>query len=687
MSNKSKVTKTLNVQAAESFVQGVQQDSSYYIFAAKHTPFVLASDGGTDNNPPAPQDTVRTTVQVYNDMLFGKRVLTEQVSNMIKRIQWVENTVYDMYRDDDTDLATKRFYVVNDDTVEINVYKCLFNNNGAKSTQKPFGKDLTPIEFPQDGYIWKYMFSVDQFNARKFATSDFIPVVPDSDVTAAAVPGSIEIITVDDIGAGYNNYTVGAFPDPASIAVGSNLRFGLESSASSVPGFYVNCLIRILTGPAAGENRLIVDYVIEGGRKIIVVDRQFNNRPFSGDQYEIFPNVFINDLNGTNTTGCVARAIVNPNSGNSVSRVEVLNVGRGYRLATADIRPANIVSVSAAASISPVISPPGGHGADINNELFAYYVGITSSFSGNSEPLIANNDYRTVGLLKNPLYANVVVNLDTSTVIGSYVRGEQVFRYKPIRLFGNFEVFANSLVIGTNTTFIDTLRNNDQIILTNGFSNILTNVQTIISDTEININAVPTFTGNNFSMYLVNGVYFADVSAYETGKLTLTNVVPGGETVSAFLVGQVSGATSRVANTVPAITINDRDADEFNAFTQITTLIGTFTTPTRFIQDELIVQEGEINTPIATVHSYRDNPGSTNDFLYVTNTTSDIKLQSTLSTGVLRGVTSNAYFIARDKYDKEIVLDSGEILYLENVSPIQRDDKQTETTKLILEFK
>jgi len=257
MSINQKITSTLNVQAAESFVQSVLENAAYYVFAAKHTPFGPGAGGGSDEIPPVPQDTVVSSIQTYNDMVFGKKIKDDSIINMIKRYEWSENGVYDMYRDNDTDLASKQFYVVIDDSVELNVYKCLFNNNGAKSTQKPFGKDNTPIEFPQDGYIWKYMYTIDQFNIRKFATSEYVPVTPNQEVANAAVIGSIEIITVDNNGAGYNNYTIGQFPDTASIAVGSNLRFGLDASASSIDTFYKDCLIRMTSGVATNEFRLI----------------------------------------------------------------------------------------------------------------------------------------------------------------------------------------------------------------------------------------------------------------------------------------------------------------------------------------------------------------------------------------------------------------------------------------------
>lgn len=685
MSINQKITTTLNVQAAESFVHSVQENAAYYVFAAKHTPFGVGQGGGSDEIPPVPEDTVVSTIQVYNDMIFGKKIKSDNVINMIKRYEWVENGVYDMYRDDDTDLASKQFYVVIDDSVELNVYKCLFNNNGARSTQKPFGKDTTPIEFPQDGYIWKYMFSIDQFNIRKFATSEYVPVTPNALVANAAVPGSIEIITVDNSGAGYNNYTVGQFPDTASIAVGSNLRFGLDASASSIDTFYKNCLIRMTSGVATNEFRLITDYAITGGQKVITIDRAFNNRPNAGDEYEIYPNVFVYDVSGTSTANCVARAIVNSAIGNAVSRVEVLSTGAGYRLATAKIKTANIVSVTSNAVVTPIVSPPGGHGSNINNELFGRYVGISSSFIGNNEPLTANNDYRTVGLLKDPQFANVNILLDAGSITGSFITNEVVYRYKPIRLFGNVSVSANSLVIGTDTAFVDTFRADDRVIITNGITNIFANVQSITSDTQIVIDKTPTFTGANCAIYLIEAEKFGQVTQYDSVSITLTDVNPVGLELSSYLLGEVSFSSARISNTQPNIRVNGRDADEFNAFNQLTTFVGSFTSTVDFIEDEFLIQDtDDIDTsPTARVHSYRDNPGSANDYLYVTNVSNVFDLTGA---AVIRGLTSNAYFDARYKYNGEIVPDSGEILYLENLKPITRDEKQTETVKLILEF-
>jgi hypothetical protein len=184
MSTNQKITKTLNVQAAETFVDSLRNDAPYYVFAAKHTPFSQDSGGGSDEVPPIPLDNVAASTQAYSDMIFGKRIKADSVSSMIKRYEWRENVVYDMYSDSDPDLSSKQFYVVVDDSIELNVYKCLYNNNSSPSTQKPSEKNTTtPFESMDDGYIWKYMYTIDQFNIRKFATSEYVPVTPNEVIT------------------------------------------------------------------------------------------------------------------------------------------------------------------------------------------------------------------------------------------------------------------------------------------------------------------------------------------------------------------------------------------------------------------------------------------------------------------------------------------------------------------------
>jgi hypothetical protein len=100
-------------------------------------------------------------------------------------------------------LEEARFYVVTDD---FNVYKCLDNNNGAQSTEKPIGSQVEPI-YTDDGYVWKFMYNVPINLRNKFLTEDQMPVV--SALTNQFYSnGSCDFITITDKGSGYTTATI-----------------------------------------------------------------------------------------------------------------------------------------------------------------------------------------------------------------------------------------------------------------------------------------------------------------------------------------------------------------------------------------------------------------------------------------------------------------------------------------------
>lgn len=95
-------------------------------------------------------------------------------------------------------LETSRFYVL---TNENAVYKCLFNNYGAESTQKPFSTTHEPIR-TDDGYIWKYMYTIPGALTSKFRTLTEIPVTT-AVKGAYYSKGSIRSVTINSFGTGY----------------------------------------------------------------------------------------------------------------------------------------------------------------------------------------------------------------------------------------------------------------------------------------------------------------------------------------------------------------------------------------------------------------------------------------------------------------------------------------------------
>jgi hypothetical protein len=100
-------------------------------------------------------------------------------------------------------LEDSRFYVMTD---EFNVYKCLNNNNGAFSINKPIGTQVAPIALA-DGYIWKYMYNVPIALRTKFLTADQIPVITALTQQFYSA-GGIESVIIQNRGTGYTQATL-----------------------------------------------------------------------------------------------------------------------------------------------------------------------------------------------------------------------------------------------------------------------------------------------------------------------------------------------------------------------------------------------------------------------------------------------------------------------------------------------
>jgi hypothetical protein len=103
-----------------------------------------------------------------------------------------------------------------------------------------------------------------------------------------------------------------------------------------------------------------------------------------------------------------------------------------------------------------------------------------------------------------------------------------------------------------------------------------------------------------------------------------------------------------------------------------------------FAEDEFVYQDSALIFDRPEARVYAAVEGGSIDFLYVTNVKN--VWQTGTSNGVATGNTSEAQFTVTAKYEGELIPDSGEVLYIENISPVSRSNTQTETIKLILEF-
>lgn len=169
-----------------------------------------------DNNPPDPTQDQKSLKSFLKNAFVAKQITSNEIVPVIQRVNWTSGTVYDYYRDDinifeqdENGFLVYNFYVINNYS---QVFKCLFNANGAASTYEPTFEpgsyNTNGIYQNLDGYKWKYMYTVDTSLKIKFMDSSWIPV-PISQSTPNPLEstegyGALEVINVINGGNGYD---------------------------------------------------------------------------------------------------------------------------------------------------------------------------------------------------------------------------------------------------------------------------------------------------------------------------------------------------------------------------------------------------------------------------------------------------------------------------------------------------
>jgi len=175
---KSILKYTIHSSLAKTLVNEVLSKVSKYYYTFGKTTVWNSSDTPTDVS-----DTLEYEYTARSNIVLCREVLSNDVTLVIDRINWVNGQIYDQYDSYSesniapsgaTSLDTAYFYVLTD---EFNVYKCISNNNNASSTVKPISKNTGFISDPADGYVWKYMYTIPLFLRNKFLNSSQMPVI------------------------------------------------------------------------------------------------------------------------------------------------------------------------------------------------------------------------------------------------------------------------------------------------------------------------------------------------------------------------------------------------------------------------------------------------------------------------------------------------------------------------------
>ena len=373
------ITNNLRVTLAEQFYNMLDLGANAYLPSSKQS-YVYVSlgkqlpwDSGYDIIP-APTESTNDLNDLYRDALFIKRMTNAEASFVVPRIDWVSGITYTQYTDSDTMFGTN-FYVMNK---QYKVFKCLSNNNGTASTYEPeITLSSTSLEEPyfetEDGYKWKYLYTLNSLQRQKYLTKRWMPVTKNSFVSAAAINGSIDVIEVTNSG---NNY--------------------------------VN-----------GTAQPIINITGDG-------------------------------------TGAVLKANV---SDGKIQNVVVQNRGSNYTYATLTFSDISGGSGNGA-NANVIISPQNGHGFDPVYELGASTLMFNCDFSGNDTSFFAENDYRQIFIIKNPLAQTglpakdekytAYYRIKTSPGLGNFNEDEVVFQ----------GIDYNSSTFSANVVHFDEISNN-----------------------------------------------------------------------------------------------------------------------------------------------------------------------------------------------------------------------------------
>jgi len=206
--------------------------------------------------PPTPVDSEYDFGNIYDNMIAIKKIAPTDIALMVKKYSWSSGTTFDMYKPNysptnpsasgATNLVDSKHYCVNSN---FQVFKCIYNG---QTPENPLGIPTqagyepvvsgspTAIITTADGYRWKYIYTLTTQQVLDFANNNYIPVVTDSIIAAAAVSGAINQVLIKNRG---TTLTPGTYYTPVigngsgaiiSITVSNDTNSTLYQKISSV---------------------------------------------------------------------------------------------------------------------------------------------------------------------------------------------------------------------------------------------------------------------------------------------------------------------------------------------------------------------------------------------------------------------------------------------------------------------
>ena len=244
------VTDQFRILNATNFIDSID-NNSYYVWVGLPNPQIYTGFGrdvdwespdNSDGIIPNPIDNFTYLSHYEDTLMYGKKITSLNTRRVVKRIDWESGVRYDMYRNDysvnnvspvskRTRLYDSNYYVMNS---EYKVYICIqngssgINTTGNQSQFEPTFTDLEPSKAGtgEDGYIWKYLFTVSPSDIIKFDSTEYITLPnnwstsTDSQIVSVRENGDssvnnnqIKTVYIDNPGKNYTTGTVDILGD------------------------------------------------------------------------------------------------------------------------------------------------------------------------------------------------------------------------------------------------------------------------------------------------------------------------------------------------------------------------------------------------------------------------------------------------------------------------------------------
>jgi hypothetical protein len=336
------ITDQIRILNAKNFVSGITSSSnSYYSFIGLPNPSDYQDDW--DSNPPAPKDNFSQENDYWDTMVALKKINSSDVRQVIPKRNWVSGTTYDMYRHD--------YSVTNTGAVSgaTNLYSAFYY---------VMNSDFRIYACLQNG--------TDPNNPNGKPSLDE-PTFTDLEPRSAGSSGD-----------GYlwkYLYTI----KPNEVVKFESTDF------MPVPADW----------STSNDNAAVRDNAVDGSIKVVTVTNSGVGLGTANQTYTRVP------IQGD---GSGAECTLTVGADSKVSGITVSNQGSGYSYANLNLESGGVPTGTTIPTFDVIMTPQGGHGADIYRELGAFNVLLYSRIENDNEnpDFITGNQIARVGVVENP---------------------------------------------------------------------------------------------------------------------------------------------------------------------------------------------------------------------------------------------------------------------------------------------